>query len=83
MKRVAATEAKNRLGALIDDAQHEPVVIQRQERDVAAILSTAQFERMRSGNIQAFFEARNAVAAEAKRSGLTEENLAALLNDED
>ena len=42
----------------------------------------AQFERMRSGNIRAFLEARNEVAAEAKRNGLTEEKLAALLNDE-
>jgi prevent-host-death family protein len=82
MKRVAATEAKNRLGALIDEAQREPVVIQRQDRDVAVVLSMAQFERMRSGNVQAFLEARNAVAAEAKRNGLTEEKLAALLNDE-
>ncbi len=82
MKKVAATEAKNRLGALIDDAQHEPVVIQRQERDVAVILSMAQFERMRSGNIRAFLELRDDIAAEAKRNGLTEEKLTALLNDE-
>lgn len=82
MKKVAATEAKNRLGAILDDAQREPVIIQRQDRDVAVVLSMAQFERMRSGNIRAFLEARNEVAAEAKRNGLTEEKLAALLNDE-
>ena len=82
MKKVTATDAKNRLGALIDDAQREPVVIQRQERDVAVILSMAQFEQMRSGNIRAFLELRNEVAAEAKRNGLTEKKLSALLNDE-
>jgi prevent-host-death family protein len=82
MKKIAATEAKNRLGAILDDAQREPVIIQRQDRDVAVVLSMAHFERMRSGNVRAFLEARNAVAAEANRNGLTEEKLAALLNDE-
>lgn len=83
MKKVAATEAKNRLGALIDDAQREPVVIQRQDRDVAVILSMAEFERMRSGNVKAFLEAHAELAAEAKANGLTEEKLASLLADED
>ena len=35
MKRVPATEAKNRLGAILDEAQREPIVIRRQERDIA------------------------------------------------
>jgi prevent-host-death family protein len=83
MKKVAATEAKNRLGALIDDAQREPVIIQRQERDVAVLVSMRDFERLRQMNVSAFLEARNTVAAEAKRRGLTEKKLAALLADED
>jgi DNA-binding phage protein len=33
MKTVAATEAKNRLGAILDDAQREPIVIRRQDRE--------------------------------------------------
>ena len=39
MKTVAATEAKNRLGAILDDAQREPIVIRRQDRDIAVVLS--------------------------------------------
>lgn len=83
MKKVAATEAKNRLGALIDDAQREPIVIQRQDRDVAVLLSVSEFERMRAGNVKAFLEARNELAEEAKANGLTDEILASLLADED
>lgn len=83
MKRITATVAKNRLGALIDDAQHEPVVIQRQERDVAVILSINDFERMRSANIRALLDASRAVAAEAKANGLTSKKLARLLADEE
>ena len=82
MKFVTATEAKNRLGAILDAAQREPVVIRRQERDVAVVLSMAQFERMRAGNVQVFLEARKKVADEAKAKGLTYKRLQELLADD-
>jgi prevent-host-death family protein len=80
MKYVAATEAKNRLGAILDEAQREPIVIRRQDRDIAVILSMADYERLRTGNIQAFLDLRNDVAAQAAANGLTEERLAELLS---
>lgn len=83
MKTVTATEAKNRLGAIIDEAQREPVIIQRQDRDVAVVISMAEFERIRSSNVAAFLEASKAVAAQAKARGLTPRKLASLLADED
>lgn len=83
MKTVAATEAKNRLGAILDDAQREPVIIRRQDRDIAVVLSMAEYERLRAGNIQAFLQLRNQVAAEAAANGLTEERLDELLADDD
>jgi prevent-host-death family protein len=83
MKTVAATEAKNRLGAILDDAQREPVVIRRQDRDIAVVLSMADYERLRSGNIRAFLDLRNQVAAEAAAKGLTEQGLNDLLADDD
>ena len=79
MKSVAATEAKNRLGAILDEAQREPIVIRRQDRDIAVVLSMADYERLRTGNIQAFLDLRNEIAAEAARSGLTDERLTELL----
>lgn len=79
MKTVPATEAKNRFGAILDDAQREPVVIQRQERDIAVVLSMADYERLRSGNARAFLELRRSVAAEAEKAGLTDEVLRGLL----
>jgi prevent-host-death family protein len=81
MKSVGATEAKNRLGAILDDAQREPIVIRRQERDIAVVLSMAEYERLRLGNIQAFLELRKEVAAEAASKGLTEKRLKRLLAD--
>ena len=81
MKTVPATEAKNRLGAILDDAQREPVVIRRQDRDIAVVLSMADYERLRSGNIQAFLDLRKQVADEAKTHGLTDKRLNELLAD--
>jgi prevent-host-death family protein len=80
MKSVPATEAKNRLGAILDEAQREPIVIRRQDRDIAVVLSMADYERLRTGNIQAFLDLRNEVAAQAAASGLTEKRLAKILN---
>lgn len=83
MKTVRATEAKNRLGAILDDAQREPIVIRRQDRDIAVVLSMADYERLRTGNIEAFLELRKQVAAEAAANGLTEERLNELLEGDD
>jgi prevent-host-death family protein len=71
MKTVAATEAKNRLGAILDEAQREPIVIRRQDRDVAVVLSMADYERLRQGNVQAFIDLRDQIAADAREAGLT------------
>lgn len=79
MKTIATTEAKNRLGAILDDAQREPIVIREQDRDVAAVLSMSEYERLRTGIVRAFLDLRNEVAAQAAANGLTEERLADLL----
>ena len=79
MKTVAATEAKNRLGAILDDAQREPIVIRRQDRDIAVVLSMNDYERMRTGNIKAFLALREEVAAEARSRGLTAARLSKLV----
>ena len=83
MKIVAATEAKNRLGAILDAAQREPIVIRRQDRDIAVVLSMADYDRLRSANIGAFLDLRNEIAAEARRAALADERLQELLTDDD
>jgi antitoxin Phd len=44
IKTVAAAEAKQSFGRLLDDAQREPVVIERNGRPVAVVLSMAEYE---------------------------------------
>ena len=45
MKTMQATEAKNRFGEMLEDAISEPVIIQKNGRDVAVLMSKAEFDR--------------------------------------
>ena len=46
MKTIAAKEAKNRFGQMLDMAQGEPVSIQKHGRDVAVVLSVEEYQRL-------------------------------------
>jgi antitoxin Phd len=78
---VSATDAKQRLAALLDTAQREPVVIRRHDRDVAVLLSVDQYERMRGARIQEFQRFCDRVAEEAKARGMNEAVLEEMLRD--
>ena len=82
MKTVSEKEAKDRLDAILDDAQRESIVIRREGRDIAVVLSLKEYERLRGLNIQAFLDLRNQVASEAAANGLSEQRIADLLSDE-
>lgn len=45
MKIMQATDAKNRFGELLDEAAIGPVRIQKNGRDVAVLISSAEYER--------------------------------------
>lgn len=83
MRHISATDAKQKLAALLDAAQREPVVIRRQKRDVAVLLSTAEYDRLRGLNVSEFQEFCDRVGRKAVEQGLTEKKLAALLADDD
>jgi prevent-host-death family protein len=82
MKTVSASEAKQRLAALIDAAAQEPVVIRRQRRDVAVLLSMREYERLVRLNVSEFQQFCDKVGASAKAAGLTQEKLDELLADD-
>ena len=81
MRSVSATEAKQRLAALLDAAQREPIVIRRQNRDVAVIMSAEEYARIRGGNNDEFERFCDRVSEQAKARGLTQEILADILKD--
>jgi prevent-host-death family protein len=82
MRRISATEAKQRLAAVLDAAQREPVVIRRQNRDVAVVLSMEDYERMRGANIAEFQRYSDEIARRAAARGLSEEKLVEILADD-
>jgi prevent-host-death family protein len=47
MIRVAATDLKNKLGQIIDQARREPVLVQSHGRDTVVIIDHAEFARLR------------------------------------
>jgi len=46
MRSIAALEAKNRFGALLDAAQREPVTIEKHGRPVAVLVSATDYEEL-------------------------------------
>jgi prevent-host-death family protein len=79
MRHVSATEAKQALAAVLDAAQREPVVIRRQQRDVAVVLSIQEYERLTALNAEEFQRFCDRIGEQAKARGLTEEKLAEML----
>ena len=80
MQIVSATEAKQSFGAVINKAQREPVMIRKQNRDVAVIMSIEDYKRITRTNIQEFQQFRDNVGKKAQKRGLTEDKLNELLS---
>lgn len=78
MKSATATEVKTRFGEFLDEARAEPVVVNRSGRNVAVLMSWAEYERL-SALEDAWWAAR-AKAAEAEGRYLgSDKSMGALL----
>lgn len=81
MRYISATDAKQGLAALLDASQREPVMIRRQKRDVAVLLSPQEYQRLRALNAAEFQRFCDRVAKGAAARGLTPRRLAKILAD--
>lgn len=82
MRSFSATDAKQNLASLLDVAQREPVVIRRQKRDVAVVLSPEEYDRLRDFNAREFQRFCDRISSDAEARGMTEVVLNELLADE-
>lgn len=53
MRNIAAKEAKTHFGALLDNAQREPITIEKHGRAVAVVLSTQEYNDLKLGQLRA------------------------------
>jgi prevent-host-death family protein len=82
MRYVSATDAKQGFATVLDAAQREPVVIRRQKRDVAVLMSVAEYEKLTRLNVDEFQRFCDKIGERATARGLTEEKLTELLAGE-
>jgi prevent-host-death family protein len=82
MRIISATEAKQSLGMMIDVAQREPVIIRRQQREVAVLLSMHDYQQLKGAQVDAFNIFCEEISQRAQQRGLTEEKLDKLLKDD-
>lgn len=52
MRSIAALEAKNRFGALLDAAQREPVTIEKHGRPVAVLVSATDYDELQAMKLE-------------------------------
>ena len=81
MKTVTVSDARQRFGALLEAAQRGPVLIRRQNRDVAVIVSAEEYDRIYSVQNAALKRTMDRIGVQAAGRGMTKEKLANILKD--
>ena len=81
MRYVSATDAKQNFAAMLDAAQRGPIVIRRQSRDSAVLISPQEYDRLRGIAVADFQAFCDRVGAQAVARGLTQEKLDDILRD--
>ena len=79
MRTITASEARQEFADVIEAARREPVIIQRQKRDVVVVMSVDEYERLVHLSVAEFQRFSDRVGAKAQEAGMTEDVLRELL----
>jgi prevent-host-death family protein len=82
MKSVDCAQAQDQLDEMLDEAQRQPIVICRQGRETAILMSVVEYKRLRVTSLREFLALRDDIAREASAAGLTDNRLSELLSDD-
>lgn len=81
MRTITASDARKEFAEIIDSTQRGPVLIQRQKRDVAVIMSADEYRRLAQLNVAEFQRFCDQIGTRAKDAGMNEQVLQELLGD--
>lgn len=82
LKEIAARDAKNRFGLLLDAVQSAPVRVTKKGRAVGVMMSIQHYERLRGAAWERLTATMDALGQQASANGLTDSGLETLLADE-
>jgi hypothetical protein len=83
MKVMTIAEAQASFDKVLESLANDSVVLKRDERNVAAVISIEDYERLRRLKVEEFLTLCEQVGRQAEARGLTEEKLAELLRNDD
>lgn len=81
MQEITATEAKNNFGAFLNMAQHEPVRVMKNGRELAVLISEREYRDYAEHQKKKLFTLMDEMRLHAKKNGLTKKKLDAFLSE--
>ncbi len=82
MKYFSSNLISDSLSSILETIRQEPVIIAREQEEIAVILSIEDYKKLIASNVEEFQRFCDLVAEKAKKKGLTEEKLLEILQDE-
>lgn len=82
MKVMTIAEAQAAFDKVLESLAEDSIVLKRDERDVAAVISIDDYEKLRRLKVEEFLTLCERVGRQAESRGLSEEKLAELLRDD-
>lgn len=81
MRELSVTEVKRKFGAAPEAAQQGPVLIKKQRRAVAVLLSAQEYDKLRRFGLGEFDRLCDGIAGKAAARGLDDRMFRALMGE--
>ena len=82
MKYFSSNLISDSLSSILETIRQEPVIIAREQEEIAVILSIEDYKKLLGSKVEEFQLVCDRVAEKAQKKGLTAEKLLEILQDE-